>query len=66
MRSLSEGGVAAIGLGGTSTARDWAEGENIVINYGAFIRDDGRFGALADVAFLHDEIVSPIGGELVI
>jgi Ca2+-binding RTX toxin-like protein len=49
--TLSEAGVASIGLAGAATSRQWEWGENIIVNHGSFTRTDGTSAELADVAF---------------
>ena len=48
--SLSDAGVASINLAGEAVNRNWAWGENMTINTGAFTRTDGSAGAFGDVA----------------
>ncbi len=57
LMGLAQAGIASLSLTGAATERDWAWGENIVVNSGSFLRTDGSSGALADVALLHEDAV---------
>ena len=49
--TMAGAGIASISLAGVATNRQWAWGDNIVVNNGEFTRADGSQSALADVAF---------------
>jgi len=53
MKTLTEAGIASIGLSGTATNQAWDWDDSVVINTGTFQRSDGTTGALNDVAFLY-------------
>ena len=52
--TLSDAGIASIGLAGTPTNANWGWDDNLVLNTGSFRRTDGSSGALADVALNYD------------
>jgi len=52
--TLSDAGIASIGLGGKPTDRSWDWNDNLVLNTGSFQRTDGSGGSLADVALNYD------------
>jgi len=60
-KTLSDAGIASIGLGGTPTARSWGWDDNLVLNTGSFQRTDGSNGAFADVALNYDASHRNIG-----
>jgi hypothetical protein len=53
MKTLTEAGIASIGLSGTATNQAWDWEDSVVVNTGTFQRADGTTGALNDVAFLY-------------
>jgi Ca2+-binding RTX toxin-like protein len=64
-KSLTERGIASIGLAGVATNKTWDWNDSVVINTGTFHRTDGTTGSLADVAFLYEgsaEVAPEEGG----
>jgi hypothetical protein len=54
IKSLAQLGISAINLAGTPTNRSWANGDNVIINTGEFLRSDGSTGSFADVALYYE------------
>ena len=54
IKSLAQLGISAINLAGTPTNRSWADGENVIINTGTFLRSNGTNGSFADAALFYE------------